>query len=272
MKRRVSPAQRARSKSSGQMTAADSFNLVFAGVPRSPTLRHIWRNVYGSDYPEEADPFSFVTLTDLRRIAHELGVAAGQTFADLACGRGGPGLWVAQETGASLIGIDFSKVGIEQARQRADELALSERAVFLVRDVETTRLPEAGLDGAMSVDAFWLFADKPAATAEIARILRSESRFVFTTWDFETTPPGWPPQVYGHHQLLRDAGFVVDVYEETPDWEQRQRAVYEGILAARTTLTTELGEVAAADIISEANEGPALLRQCRRILVVARRT
>jgi hypothetical protein len=65
---------------------------------------------------------------------------------------GGPGLWVARETGASLIGIDFSQVGIEHAQQRADELGLSEHAVFLVRDVEMTRLPEADLDGSMSVD------------------------------------------------------------------------------------------------------------------------
>jgi ubiquinone/menaquinone biosynthesis C-methylase UbiE len=254
------------------MTAADSFNSVFAAVPRSPTLRGIWRSVYGSDYPEEANPFSFVTLTDLRRIAHELRVAAGETFADLACGRGGPGLWVARETGASLIGIDFSQVGIQQALQQAAELGLSERSVFLVRDVESTRLPDADLDGAMSVDAFWLFPDKPAAAAEIARILRSESRFVFTSWEFEMTPPGWAPQVRTHHQLLRDAGFVVEGYEETPDWERRQRAVYQGILAAQATLIRELGEVAGTGIVQEAREVPALLEQARRVLVVARRT
>ncbi|HEX9096231.1 MAG TPA: hypothetical protein VF990_09030 [Candidatus Dormibacteraeota bacterium] len=68
------------------MTAAESFNILFTAVPSSATLRHIWRVVYGPDYPEEADPFSFVTVTDLHRIAGELGVGWGQTVLDLACG------------------------------------------------------------------------------------------------------------------------------------------------------------------------------------------
>lgn len=89
---------------------AELFNVGFAGWSRSPTLRHVWRKVYGADYPEEVDPFSFVTLTDLRRISHELRVGPGQIFADLACGRGGPGLWIARESGATLVGIDFSRV------------------------------------------------------------------------------------------------------------------------------------------------------------------
>lgn len=83
------------------MTAAESFNVLFAAVPRSPTLRHIWHVGYGPDYSEEADPFSFVTLTDLRRIAREVGVGPGQILVDLACGRGGPGLWIAVAAAAS---------------------------------------------------------------------------------------------------------------------------------------------------------------------------
>jgi len=254
------------------MTAAESFNVLFAAVPNSPTLRDIWRAVYGPDYPEEADPFSFVTLTDLRRIAAELGVGSGQAVVDLACGCGGPGLWIAQETGASLVGVDFSHVGIERARQRANQLGLSGRVQFQVRDAATTGLPAASLDGAMSVDAFWLFPDKPRAAAEVARILGTGGRFVFTTWDFEITPPGWPPQLAQHGDLLRDAGFLVQVYEETPDWRRRQLAVYEGVLTAQPRLVAELGEAAATDLIGEAREVPALLGQSRRVLIVARRT
>jgi len=32
-----------------------------------------------------------------------------------AYGRGGPGLWLARATGADLIGIDWSPVGVESA-------------------------------------------------------------------------------------------------------------------------------------------------------------
>ncbi len=109
---------------SAETPAAEDFDTLFAAIPRSPTLRRIWHDAYGLDYPEEADPFGFVTVTDLRRIAAELAVGPGQVMVDLACGRGGPGLWVARETGAALVGVDFSEVGIEQAGRRALELGL----------------------------------------------------------------------------------------------------------------------------------------------------
>jgi SAM-dependent methyltransferase len=254
-----------------EVAAAEGFNVLFAAVSHSPTLRQIWRAVYGLDYPEEADPFSFVTLTDLRRIAGELRVGRGQTVVDLACGRGGPGLWVARETGASLIGVDFSEVAIEQAQQRAGQLGLSERARFHVADAAATGLPGATADGVISVDSFWLFPDKVGAAAEVARILHPGGRFVFTTWDFDLTPMGWPPQVPHHRDLLRQAGLLLETYEETPDWRRRQVAVYEGILTAEAELVAELGESAAADMTAEARQMPAVLGQSRRILVVARR-
>jgi SAM-dependent methyltransferase len=253
------------------MTAAESFNILFTAVARSATLRRIWRFVYGPDYPEEADPFSFVTLTDLRRIAAELGVGRGQTVLDLACGRGGPGLWIAQETGASLVGVDFSHVAVEHAQQRAAQLGLSGCARFRVGDAATTGLYDASVDAAMSVDSFWLFPDKLGASTEVARILRPGGRFVFTTWEFDLTPPGWPPQLSHHRDLLHEAGFILETYEETPDWRRRQLAVYAGILAADTELMAELGETASRDIIAEARQVPALLGQSRRVLITTRR-
>ena len=243
---------------------------MFAAVSHSPTLRHIWRVVYGADYPEQADPFSFVTLTDLHRIAEELEVGRGQTIVDLACGRGGPGLWIAKQTGASLVGVDFSEVAVAQAQQRASQLGLSEQARFLVGYADATGLPGSSLDAVMSVDSLWLFPDKPGVAEEVARILQPGGRFVFTTWDFDHTPPGWPLQLPHHRDLLREAGFVVKTYEETPDWLRRQVAVYEGILAAQPELVAELGEPAASDMIAEALQMPAVLEQSRRVLVVAR--
>ncbi|HLG76728.1 MAG TPA: class I SAM-dependent methyltransferase, partial [Ktedonobacteraceae bacterium] len=163
--------------------ASKLFDSLYTATNQSPTLRQIWRTIYGDDYPEGTDPFSFVTLTDLQRFASSLHVQAGQTFADLACGSGGPGLWVARQTGASLIGLDFSRVAIEQAQQRARQWNLGERATFAVRDMTATGLSVESLDGAMSVDALWLVPDKLAAVQEWARIIKQSGRLVFTTWE-----------------------------------------------------------------------------------------
>jgi SAM-dependent methyltransferase len=122
----------------------------------------------------------------------------------------------------------------------------------------------------MSVDSFWLVPDKAGVASEVGRILRPGGRFVFTTWDFDDTPLGWPPQVPHHGDLLREAGFLLKTYEETPDWLRRQVAVYDGILTAQPELVAELGEPAASNMIAEALRMPAVLEHSRRVLVVAR--
>src|SRR5215471_17562985 len=82
------------------------FDTIFARIAESETLSAIWRDVYREDYPRDATPFSFVTIPELRWLAGALNVDKGRSLVDLACGRGGPGLWVAKETGAALVGID----------------------------------------------------------------------------------------------------------------------------------------------------------------------
>src|SRR5579885_575833 len=101
------------------MSTAEASDGIFTALAQSPTIRRIWREAYGDEYPEEVQPFGFITVSMLQRIAREVLVGPGQTLADLACGSGGPGLWVARATGARLIGVDYSSVAIQQARQRA---------------------------------------------------------------------------------------------------------------------------------------------------------
>src|SRR5947207_2641354 len=93
-------------------TVQDVYGTRFASHAESPTRQQIRKEVFGDDYPEEADPRSFVTLPELERMARELQVGPGQLFVDLGCGHGGPSLWLARATGAGLIGIDLSAVAI----------------------------------------------------------------------------------------------------------------------------------------------------------------
>jgi hypothetical protein len=93
------------------------FEQSFKG-PVSPVRARIWRQVYGPEYPAWADPFSYVSVTELRRFARELQAAPGRWLVDAGCGRGGPRLWVAAATGARLMGIreahewSFCAVGV----------------------------------------------------------------------------------------------------------------------------------------------------------------
>ncbi len=114
-----------------QQRVAAGYNAVYAAIPKSPTLARIWReHALGDDYPAGFEHISFVTLAELGTIASELRLDANSAFVDLACGLGGPGLWVARETGAQLTGIDLSSVAVAGAREPAAGLGLSGVAQF----------------------------------------------------------------------------------------------------------------------------------------------
>ena len=73
----------------------EDFNAEYRVRP-STTYFRTFSEAYGEDYPVEAEPHSFVTKTDLARIVHLLAIGPGNVLADLGCGRGGPGLWLAR--------------------------------------------------------------------------------------------------------------------------------------------------------------------------------
>ncbi|MBK1783691.1 class I SAM-dependent methyltransferase [Prauserella cavernicola] len=236
----------------------DRYSEVLRRQWGSPTLRGIYRDAYGADYPEEADPFGFVTRTDLARITELVAVEPGELLADLGCGRGGPGLVVARERGAVLRGVDVVEAAVTEARELARELG--GEAEFAVGSFEQTGLADHSCAAVMSVDAFWMVWDKPGSLAELGRILRPGGRFVFTTWE---------PSYLDHRELLTEAGFEVLVHEHTPDWLHRQLAVYRGILGHRRRLADEMGQTAAATLIAEARETRSVLATTPRVLIAA---
>ena len=58
-----------------------TYDAVYAALPKSPTLRRLWHeHVEGPDFPEEFGHVSFVTLSQLRRMATELHLKPGDTL------------------------------------------------------------------------------------------------------------------------------------------------------------------------------------------------
>lgn len=267
----------------GGPSIARAFDRSHGARLRSAAVDRLYRSAYGDDYPEDTQPNAFYSGATLRRLAGALRMGPGRTVVDLGCGHGGPGVWVARQTGANLIGIDLAPVGIDLARSRAAELGLDERARFQVGDITATGLPDASCDGAMSLDVLVFVPDKAAALREAARLLRPGGRFAFTTWEqydlarpaFQAHPllrshlhlPGGAAQIVDYRPLLEAAGLAVEAYEEPPDWRRQQRAMAEGILAAGTDVALEMGDHHLANARSMLADLPLV----RYVFVVARR-
>ena len=252
------------------MDSQARFEQTFTG-PASAVRARIWQQVYGPEYPSWADPFSYVSVTELRRFARELHAAPGQCLVDAGCGRGGPGLWMAAVTGARLIGIDPDEAALAAARHRAAQAGMAGQASFRPGTISDTGLPGGSAQAVMSIDALLFAASKPAAAAELARILTPGGRLVLTSWDYHSQPAGRPAQVTDHRPLLDQAGFDVLSYQETHAWRDRQQRTGQALLAAAAELAAESGGPAARQRarITEMNANLATIT--RRVLVTAQR-
>src|SRR5438034_3557614 len=131
----------------------EAFDAVFAALAQSRVVAQAFQHACGSAYPADAEPHSLVTRGELDRIWEELELEPDELLADLGCGAGGPGLFIARASRARLIGIDPSPVAIGEAAARAAAWGLGERSSFRTGRLERTGLEPASVDGAMSVDA-----------------------------------------------------------------------------------------------------------------------
>ena len=233
--------------------SAVEFDQAFS-TSASPGIRRVWE-LAEPGLPAEVEPFSFVSPGLLRHVLQAADLAPGQTLVDLGCGRGGPGLWLAREAGALLIGVDFSPVAADQATHRAVLFGLTGRTRFVVGDLTQTGLPTATADAAISVDAFHFAADPAAAAAEARRILRPGRRLVLTNW--QPNVPGdsrLPPRArIDWPSLLRGAGFTGVEMEARPEWHDTYTRVYQVALS----LGDPGDDTLLADLQDEARHAPA---------------
>jgi SAM-dependent methyltransferase len=250
------------------LPTAAGFDEGFAAIAVSPGIRRVWEAV-DPDLSPQVEPFSFVSVALLGHVANALALSLGETLVDLGCGRGGPGLWLAQSQGVSLIGVDFSPVAVEQAMDRAALFGLADTARFVVGDLAATGLPDATADAVVSIDVMHLAADLAAAGREVLRILRPGRRLVLSTWRPRTPADGRLPSRLRIDWATapRSVGFVEVQVESRAEWHEGFTRVYRVAL--------DLGDpgedVALAGLQDEARRHLPLAELVDRVVVTATR-
>jgi SAM-dependent methyltransferase len=257
---------------------ADGYDAVYDAVPAAPTLWQIWLDhAVGRDFPGEFSHISFASLADLRGLLTALSLRDGDLLADIACGMGGPSLWMASQAGIRVVGIDASGVAVTRATARARGLDLGDRCEFRVGTFEHTGLPDAAVDAWLSLDALQYAPDKSAAIREIARVMKPGGRVAFTAFEVIAEHVAGLPvlgddPVDDYESLLAGAGLEVNAYEETPGALDRMTAAYEAILDHAEILEREMGATAYGSLALEVALTLQRRPYPRRVLAIATRT
>lgn len=236
------------------MTAG--YDAVYSSWSASPAFRDLWaRHAVDGEMADGFEHLNFARTADIESLRKALDLRPGDPFVDLACGAGGPGAWIAHQTGAKLIGVDLSTVGTRIAAERAAAHHLGS-ANFVVGSVERLPMVDGCVVGAMSLDSLQYVLDKRATFAEVARALVTGGRFAFTAFEVDgdrvrNVPVLGVDPVGDYSILLRDAGFRVETYEETPGWHGRLVAAYSAVLADEQTLRLQMGNSAVDALLLE---------------------
>ena len=161
------------------------------------------------------------TLLDLR---------PGMRVLDVAAGIGASAIHLAQHTGCHVTGVDLSEANVATAQEAAARAGAATLTRFVVGDAEGLSFPDASFDAVICECAFCTFADKTAAAAEFARVLRTGGRVGLSDLTRQGTLPAeldgllaWIACIADARPLaeydayLRHAGFRVDHAEPHPE-------------------------------------------------------
>jgi SAM-dependent methyltransferase len=129
-------------------------------------------------------------LAATRRLAERAGIRAGTRVLDVGCGVGVTPLFLAQEYGCRVVGVDLYERMIERARARARRAGVGDRIAFRVADVHELPFEAGEFDVTLTESVIALVRDQRRALAECARVLRPGGSvgLVEATWVKPATP------------------------------------------------------------------------------------
>lgn len=126
-----------------------------------------------------------------RELLEMAGAGPGQRVLDVGGGLGTSAELEAREFGCTVSVVDRAMANVERARQRLLDAGLAESATVVQADVHALPFPDASFDVVLCECVFSTFVDKPAAAAELLRVLRGGGRLALSDVSLETAelPP-----------------------------------------------------------------------------------
>jgi len=143
----------------------------------SPLIRKIRAEVFDRDIGQH----SWTTVEELDGYRIDLQLGDSARLLDFGCGPGGPLTYIVANTNITAMGIDLDSDALRLATLRAEQQGLTEKIEFQQVDAnQELPLENETFDAAISVDVVMHLIDREHAFTDIARVLKTNGKLLFT--------------------------------------------------------------------------------------------
>jgi len=164
----------------------------------TPLMQLVWDdNLHFGYWLGETDDSSVQQATDRLTdfLIDKIAIAPGQRALDIGCGVGKPALRLAHATGAEVVGISLNQAEVDQANDRARTHRLDGRVRFRYADALALPFTSESFDVVWALESI-VHMDRPAALAEMVRVLKPAGRLVLTDmFNRAPVPPEFQPMI-----------------------------------------------------------------------------
>ncbi|WP_414837393.1 SAM-dependent methyltransferase [Candidatus Nanosalina sp. VS9-1] len=195
----------------------------------------------------------------VKNLAEKADITEQDTVLDSGCGRGGNAVWIAENTGADVIGLDIDEESIEEARRKAEEHGVEERTRFVVGNFD--ELPVKDFDVYFAIESQCHSEDEEKLLEQVYEALNPGGRLIISDgfrikrFDAEDEKiaekmhRGWGVDYLAHiddfRKYLEDAGFenirqqhIQDRIRPTSSYLHRLSILSRPYVAARLKLAS----------------------------------
>jgi len=140
------------------------------------TNEHLSMHFGYHDDDHESLNDAVINLT--RVIADKADVSEGDRVLDAGCGVGGSAIWLAENRGASVDGVNINEMQIRKARRGATERGVDDRVAFHVYDYTDTPFEDDSFDVVWAVESVCHTDDETEFLREARRLLKEDGVLV----------------------------------------------------------------------------------------------
>jgi len=155
----------------------DAYQIAYKTIT-SEVARSERSRAFGDD---DIGQHSWTTPGELLNMISACELNERSVVLDVGCGVGGPAMFVAQQSGCHVTGLDIDEQGIKMANAIAAKRGLSDRCQFQIHNATNPfNFPDASFDLIFAIDSMFHIPRRKKFLIEVRRMLTHQGKLFFT--------------------------------------------------------------------------------------------